>query len=146
MFSVELNNIPETPGLYMLINWNNDVIYAGSTTRLRRRIREHLASASPSLVIFPLDIKSVQTLSMPVEMRFVRKAEKKLIRYLADAGSPLRNSMKNFDEAHIDIEMLWNFRTYNVWNGSITERKDLVEHRKSLLSAMKSLSGINYAI
>ena len=45
MTQAEINNLPQSEGVYKLMDYSKSVIYIGRTDNLRRRLNEHLSTS-----------------------------------------------------------------------------------------------------
>lgn len=112
----KFHNIPSSSGVYLLLNWDNEIIYVGSTEQkggVRRRLQQHLGPSNGTLQFDPFEVKAV----LHHRSDDVRMLEKKIISCLARAGEPLRNVRKNFgDVIPADRDCLSRFRTIDLWD------------------------------
>lgn len=45
-FSEQLKQVPETPGVYLMFNAQNQIIYVGKAINLRRRVRSYFTASN----------------------------------------------------------------------------------------------------
>lgn len=142
--SIACHNIPEAIGVYIITDENNEVLYVGYSSSLRRRIaymeahvfdarsNKYTHSAADQLIKLQSKGKKAITHYMICESE---KEAKKKEQELIDKYKPIWNSKQNRDESDIK-ERISIFGIIS--DGQVTD-DDIDEARKSLCKITESL-------